>query len=86
MTSGDLPVTGQLTATDAEGDWFYYGLVSEPENGTVTIDPESGAFTYTPGPHSAGYDRFTYTAYDWEGGDTVATVEIISTDRGVLRP
>ena len=78
VANGDTPVGGQLAVTDPEGDWLYYALASEPENGTVTIDPDSGAFTYTPGPNSTGYDRFTYAAYDWQTQSNDATVEIIS--------
>jgi hypothetical protein len=60
-------------------DWLSYALESGPENGTVTIDAESGVFIYTPGPNSTGSDRFTYTAYDWQTLSNVGTVEIAST-------
>ena len=78
VASGDTPVGGQLAVTDAEGDALYYALESGPENGTVTIDPDSGAFTYTPGPNSTGHDRFTYLAYDWQAQSNDGTVEITS--------
>jgi hypothetical protein len=82
VAGGDTPVDGQLVATDAEGDWFYYALATEPAHGTVSIDPETGVFTYTPGPDSTGYDSFTYTAYDWQGVGTTATVQIVSAPGG----
>jgi VCBS repeat-containing protein len=78
VEGGGGTVTGQLVVADAEGDWFYYAVTTEPAHGTVTIDPESGTFTYMPGPDSTGYDSFTYTAYDWQGGGTTATVQIVS--------
>jgi hypothetical protein len=86
VVTGDATASGQLTATDAEGDWFYYAIVTEPENGTVIMDPESGAFTYTPGPNSTGYDRFTYTACDSGGDGPIVTVEIVSNPGGGAQP
>jgi Big-like domain-containing protein len=79
LTASDATISGQLAVTDAEGDWLYYALESGPQNGTVTIDSESGAFTYTPGPNSTGSDRFTYIAYDWQTQSNVGTVEIALT-------
>jgi hypothetical protein len=80
--SGDIPVSGQLAATDPEGEWLYYWLVSQPQNGTVTIDPWTGAFTYTPGPNGSGYDQFTYTVFDSQTQGNVATVQISSISSG----
>lgn len=37
--------------------------VSDPQNGTVSIDPE-GSFTYTPNPGFVGMDVFSYSASD----------------------
>ena len=41
-------VTGTMVVTDAEGDTPTYSIVDGPLNGTVTIDPATGAFVYTP--------------------------------------
>jgi VCBS repeat-containing protein len=41
-------VTGALAITDAEGDTPTYSIVDGPLNGTVTIDPATGLFVYTP--------------------------------------
>ncbi|MED5815641.1 Ig-like domain-containing protein [Mycolicibacterium sp. 050232] len=41
-------VTGNLGATDAEGDELTYTVTEQPKYGTVTIDQETGEFTYTP--------------------------------------
>jgi hypothetical protein len=78
VVSRNTPVSGQLVATDVEGDQLFYWVVSEPKYGTVTVDPFSGAFTYVPNPDSPGTDRFTYSAYDWQTDGNVATVEIIA--------
>ncbi len=47
QTSDDT-VTGTLGAVDPEGDPIVYTLVSQPHNGTVSIDPSTGEYTYTP--------------------------------------
>jgi hypothetical protein len=72
-------VHGQLVATDAEGDWLYYDLVTPPQYGTISINHETGAFTYTRAPGNPGHDTFTYTAYDSVEQGNVATVDIVIT-------
>lgn len=41
-------VTGNIGATDAEGDALTYTVTHAPTNGTLTIDQATGNFTYTP--------------------------------------
>jgi hypothetical protein len=41
-------VTGNVGATDPEGDPLTYTVTAQPKNGTVTIDQATGNFTYTP--------------------------------------
>lgn len=41
-------VTGNLGATDAEGDALTYKVTQGPKYGTLTIDQTTGNFTYTP--------------------------------------
>jgi len=48
-------VTGNIGATDPEGDALTYKLTAAPQHGTVTIDQATGNFTYTP-------DDINYTA------------------------
>ena len=71
------PVMGQFAVSDAEGDWLFYSIDEAPKFGSVYVDLESGTFTYTPDPNSAGVDRFRYTAYDWQMQSNTATVEIV---------
>ncbi len=44
---------------DPEGDPLTAQLVSGPQNGSVTLNPD-GSFTYEPDPGFAGQDSFTY--------------------------
>jgi hypothetical protein len=41
-------VTGNIGATDAEGDHLTYKVTQAPEHGTLTIDQATGNFTYRP--------------------------------------
>ena len=41
-------VTGSIGAVDAEGDALTYTVTTGPKYGTVTIDQQTGEFTYTP--------------------------------------
>lgn len=48
-------VTGNIGATDPEGDALTYKVTKAPQYGTLTIDQATGKFTYTP-------DDINYTA------------------------
>lgn len=47
-------VTGNIGATDPEGDALSYKVTKAPQYGTLTIDQATGNFTYTP--HDINYD------------------------------
>ena len=64
-------VTGQLVATDPEGDPVTFILVSPPGTGTFDLQPD-GRFTYTPPATSGGLAAgppvtFTYVVQDSSG-------------------
>jgi VCBS repeat-containing protein len=58
------PVRGQLEATDIEDDSLMYQITVRPSKGVVTLDPATGAFTYTPFPWKTGADHFRFKAND----------------------
>ena len=75
------PETGAVTATfsftDPDGDDLTY-TVSTPANGTVTLDAQTGTYTYTPDPEARpafgdedGVDAFTLTASDGQASSTI---------------
>ena len=85
-------VTGQVNASDADGDPLSYQVVTPPTKGTVTVDAQ-GAFTYTPTAssprHSRGAtdsqtDTFTITITDGYGGAIDAQVNLPSGAYGPL--
>jgi VCBS repeat-containing protein len=72
----DVPADGVLANdVDANGDVLTAWLVSDPANGTVTLNAD-GSFTYTPNANFNGADSFTYKVNDGSGDSNVATVDI----------
>jgi VCBS repeat-containing protein len=74
----DTDITGQLVATDVDGDALTFELESRPANGAVSIE-EDGSYTYTPNPDFFGTDSFTYTVTDEFGGTDSKTVSLTVT-------
>lgn len=52
-----------LNDSDAEGDTLNFSLVSTPEHGTLTFNPD-GTFAYQPDAGYNGLDAFTYSVSD----------------------
>lgn len=63
----DIPLkttgSGQLTATDAEGDPVTFSLRKQPKFGKLTLGPD-GSFTYQPRGMFTGSDSFTVIPSD----------------------
>ncbi|MFJ5367140.1 retention module-containing protein, partial [Pectobacterium punjabense] len=75
-TDEDTPVSGTIVATDVDGDTLSYTVGTPPDNGTLTLNGATGAYTYTPGANFNGNDRFVVTVSDGNGGTTTSTVSI----------
>jgi hypothetical protein len=81
-THSAIALTGSLEATDPEQGRLYFEIVSYPANGTVTLNAQTGAFSYLPTKDFAGEDCFTWRAQDAEGAfSKVATVNITVHER-----
>ncbi|ATA55831.1 hypothetical protein CKY39_23300 [Variovorax boronicumulans] len=76
VTDQDKPVSGQVQATDPDRDTLTYTVAKGPEHGTVTVDPTTGQFVYTPKPGYEGPDSFEVTVSDGKGGTTTVTVPV----------
>jgi hypothetical protein len=75
----DAAVSGQLTATDVDGDDLTFSLVDGPAEGTVTVN-EDGSFSFDPGSDFQDLGvgetqtvEFTYQVDDGQGGTSTAT-------------
>ena len=73
-TNEDTAVDVTLSATDVEGDALTFLKVSDPTNGTVTINGTTAS--YTPVLDFNGTDTFTYKANDGNSDSNTATVTI----------
>ncbi|MCV6592155.1 MAG: tandem-95 repeat protein [Silicimonas sp.] len=71
----DMSFSGQLVASDAEGDTLSFALAAGPANGSVTIAAD-GSYSYTPAAEFNGADSFTFTVDDGIGGTATGTVSI----------
>ncbi|GHW81956.1 putative RTX toxin+-binding domain fused with VCBS repeat, Cadherin-like and large exoprotein involved in heme utilization or adhesion [Vibrio cholerae] len=71
-------IVGTLSATDADGltDGSVFSVTGNPANGTATIDPVTGAWSYTPVADWHGSDSFTVTITDDEGHTTTQVINV----------
>ncbi|WP_340642086.1 Ig-like domain-containing protein [Photobacterium damselae] len=74
-TQEETAVTGQLTATDVDGDNLTFNPGTNPENGSVTVNPD-GSWEYVPNPDFNGEDSFTVVVDDGKGGSDTITVTV----------
>ncbi|HEU5398729.1 MAG TPA: FG-GAP-like repeat-containing protein, partial [Gammaproteobacteria bacterium] len=76
-------LTGSLSATSPTGGTLTYQLLSQPANGTVTLeDATAGTFKYTPNNKFTGIDTFTYQALSNGTASNQATVSITVSNSG----
>jgi VCBS repeat-containing protein len=61
-------------ATDADGDVLTFSTVQAPTHGTLTLNPVTGEYTYTPNANFNGTDSFIYQVTDADGGFGRSTV------------
>ncbi|WP_287142524.1 Ig-like domain-containing protein, partial [Delftia sp.] len=80
-TLEDTPVSGQVVASDVDGDALTYTLKpsSGPANGTLVLDAATGHYTYTPNPNYNGPDSFTVVIDDGHNGTAESTVTLTVT-------
>ncbi|QEY14502.1 tandem-95 repeat protein [Cellvibrio sp. KY-GH-1] len=76
VTDEDTPISGQVIASDVDGDTLGYAVSGQPSNGTVTLNPVTGGFVYTPNANYNGSDSFVVTISDGKGGTTTSLITI----------
>ncbi|HBR50076.1 MAG TPA: hypothetical protein DEA71_08315, partial [Nitrospira sp.] len=77
----DTTLTGTLTATDAEGlsDGTVFTVSVNATNGTASIDPATGLWSYTPNADFNGTDSFTVTITDDAGNTATQVISVTVT-------
>src|SRR5690606_6727668 len=65
VTAEDTPLTGRLTADDAEGDPVTFSVVALPDDGSLTLQ-DDGSFVYQPPQDYFGTVSFRAAASDGE--------------------
>ena len=77
-TDEDKSVSGQIVATDVDGDKLSYVIQSGVAHGSILLNTVTGEYTYTPNKDYNGTDSFTIRVYDPKGGyaDSVVTVKV----------
>jgi VCBS repeat-containing protein len=69
-TMAYVPVSGQLTGKDADGDIILFGTDGTTlSHGTLTLQ-SNGQWTYAPALGYVGTDTFTFRASDYYGGQS----------------
>lgn len=75
-TYKNIANNGKLSAVDPEGATVEFSLVEEPKYGKVELKKD-GSFLYIPSKNKVGEDRFTFTAKDEAGNESLpGTVKI----------
>ena len=77
-TFRNIEITGQLAATDPDGDEVSFEITKPPKKGKLT-PLEDGAFVYRPDKNEKGKDSFSYVAVDSEGnvsGSALVSINI----------
>ncbi len=69
----DKPHSARLAASDVDSAELEYALTEEPARGTVTLDPDTGEFVYTPAGTKLGLDSFSVSVND---GEHLATATV----------
>jgi VCBS repeat-containing protein len=75
VVNEDSQISGDLSATDADGDALTFSVIGGTANGTLDFNGD-GSFTYTPDADFNGGDQFTYMVSDGSSDSNVATVAI----------
>lgn len=83
-TDEDLPIFAKLAGYDADGDSITYSIVVQPMHGSLSLDSNSGRFTYSPHANYFGADEFKYQVSDGQvsSRSAKATITISSVNDG----
>ncbi len=72
----DAVLTGQVVASDIDGDVLGYSVSQGPAHGAVTVNATTGAYTYQPTVNFNGADSFVVQVRDPSGATVTQRVDI----------
>jgi VCBS repeat-containing protein len=72
----DVQAEGTVSASDVEGDALTYSLVEDGKKGTVTLNRQTGAYTYQPNANVHGTDTFSFKVNDGTVDSEVVNVAV----------
>ncbi|MEI7027945.1 Ig-like domain-containing protein [Paenibacillus sp. y28] len=75
-TDQDTPTSGQVSATDVDGDTLTYSISRQAAHGTATVNASTGAWEYTPDADYNGQDEFKIEVSDSNGGTATSTITV----------
>ncbi|RDJ23335.1 tandem-95 repeat protein [Bosea caraganae] len=75
VVSQEIPLSGRVAATDANGDALAYSLGEGPAHGALVFNAD-GSYRYTAAVGFTGADSFTFLANDGHGGFTETAVNL----------
>lgn len=76
QTNEDQSVSGQVSASDIDGDTLTWTISSGAAHGAVALNAATGAYTYTPAANFSGADAFKVAVSDGKGGTVEQTVSV----------
>jgi VCBS repeat-containing protein len=71
------PYSGTLVASDIDGNPLTYSITTSPTKGTLSVNANTGAFTYTPLAGRTGADSFRFRVNDGTTNSGIVTVSIV---------
>lgn len=74
ISNNSISLDFSFQGNDVDGDQLTYSIVSNPANGSVTINGDTG--TFTPNDNWNGTDAFSYVANDGEFDSNSAAVTV----------
>jgi len=78
-TNEDVSASITLSGADNEGDPLTYTIVTQPSDGTLTVNGAAPNYTYTPGLNFNGSDLFTFKVSDGTTDSNTANVTLTVT-------
>jgi Ca2+-binding RTX toxin-like protein len=73
----DIAFTGQVVATDADGDVLAYLVAQGPAHGTVSLDAATGTYVYKAAADYSGVDSFRVVISDQAGESVEQRIDVV---------